>query len=744
VRGAAAEMTAAAAYESPTDRVLRALAGCGVKRAGDSKWSSRCPGHADTNPSLSIETGRNGGVVLNCHKGCEIAAILDAIGLTMQDLFADGGQRAGDSKPAPAGPPVYYTWCDAEGEPVDRKVRQPMSDGKKRMFWEHAEAGQWKSGQSPDDRRPPLYKLPELLAARSTEVIHVAEGEKCVETLRGLGLIATTTGGATSTLTPDAVSYFEGRKVVLWPDDDAEGAKHMATHQAALAAVTKSIKLIDRSSFRKYAKPGKGGGGDVADLVEDLRSDGLIAGQIRDRVLGLVPGSRLRSLAVNVTNEWLTNSLPPPEYLSTDRRTGMGAVDKTGTWLLAAPGGAGKGHLTLDLALAVATGGAWYDLATSGRPGRVLMIGAEDGATELRRRLKRIAERRYPGANIERRIVILPLRGQFFAFVAQDRITGSFGPGEGLRDVIAYVEEEREASGGAPFDLVGVDPISRIAGVCLDKDSAAATAFIDALDRLSAAAGGLVLAVAHTNKTSRAADKGAAESTDVRGSSGLSDGARGVIQLVPEVDKATKTPTGRVILSMTKGNHVARWADIILRRGDGGVLEPLDEVDRALFEAGRRGPSPQDRQAARDAEREARKDRDAAAALDREARRRAETRARKDAEAQAQIAADARKVCEIIATGFDGKLRDAVKAKLGCGSGRADLAIAAARAQQGDAGAPVPCLGDENPPTPPCAPEAPEAPGVPRAPVPSLRGALEAPEAPRGTGGTGQHQEDES
>ena len=128
-----------------------------------------------------------------------------------------------------------------------------------------------------------------------------------------------------------------------------------------------------------------------------------------------------------------------------------------------------------------------------------------------------------------------------------------------------------------------MDPISRFAGVSVDKDSAAATALVDALDRLSDAAGGLVLGVAHTNKLSRAADKGAAEAADVRGSSGLIDGPRGAIQLVPETDKVTKRPTGRAILSMTKGNHVARWADIILRRGDGGVLEPVDEVERAIL-----------------------------------------------------------------------------------------------------------------------------------------------------------------
>jgi RecA-family ATPase len=717
---------AASISQTPINRLLHALANHGVRPSGSEKWTAKCPAHDDGTASLSVGVGKNGRAIVYCHAGCKPEAVLARVGLCIADLFADGGKRS-DLKPTSVGSPTYYTWCDAGGEQVDRKVRQLMSDGSKKMSWEHVEDGKWKTGQSAKNTRPPLYRLPEVLAAPSTEVIHVVEGEKCTEALRDLGLVATTTGGADSKLTDDVVSYFEARRVVLWPDDDGPGAKHVAAHKAALAGVARSIRVVDRAAFRKYAKPGKDGGGDVADLIADLRSDGVSAEQIRGRVLGLVPGSKLRSLAIAVTDEWLRTPLPPREHLLTDRRTGLGAVDKSGTFLFAGAGGGGKSYATGDLALAVATGRAWYDLGTSGRSGRVLMLVAEDEADDLRRRLKRIADRRYPDAAVGNRIVILPLRGRMVSFVQQDRLTGAYGQGEGLRDLIDYVEAEREVS-NAPFDLVIVDPISRFAGVSLDKDSAAATAFIDALDRLSDAAGGLVLGVAHTNKLSRASDKGAAEAADVRGSSGLIDGPRGVIQLAPEVDKHTKKPTGLVILSATKGNHVARWNDIVLRRGEGGVLEPLDEVDRALFEAQRKGQAPAGRQAARESESNARKDRQATAKVDRAARARAETRARKDAEAEADVLV----VRQIMASGTAGRLRDLVRAQLHCGADRADALIARASAS-------VPRASDQNPPhTPPRAGEALEAPMVPRAPV--LSRALESQnggtEAQRGTGGT--------
>ncbi|HVV50497.1 MAG TPA: DnaB-like helicase N-terminal domain-containing protein [Polyangia bacterium] len=414
----------------------------------------------------------------------------------------------------------------------------------------------------------------------------------------------------------------------------AENAQHYARLVREKAGRRRAIALAAELSSRAY------GTDDLAEVLEEGRA------RLADLATAAAPRvPMLAACAVTVTDEWLTESLSPHEHLLTDVRTGLGALDKTGTWLFAGAGGAGKSYATVDLALAVATGRAWYCLATSGRPGRVLMLVAEDVADDVRRRMKRVADRRYLDASVQNRIVVLPLRGQSLAFVNREQFTGNYIPGAGLRDVIAFVEAEREAA-GAPFALVILDPLARLAGVSLDKDSAAATAIIDACDRLSDAAGGLVLVAAHTNKVSRSAEKRVAESADVRGSTGLIDGARGVLQLMPEVEADTKEPTGRSILSITKANHVARWADIVLLRGDSGVLEPLDEVDRAIWEAERKKPAADGKQAAR------------------------------EARALAQIAADALVVRQVMADGYTGRLRTAVQARIGCGQPRADLAIA--------------------------------------------------------------------
>ena len=61
--------------------------GLGLKRGFGQEWSSRCPGHDDKEPSLSIGVGENGTVLIHCHAGCETEYVVEALGLKMRDLF---------------------------------------------------------------------------------------------------------------------------------------------------------------------------------------------------------------------------------------------------------------------------------------------------------------------------------------------------------------------------------------------------------------------------------------------------------------------------------------------------------------------------------------------------------------------------------------------------------------------------------------------------------------------------------
>ncbi len=65
--------------------IARAL---GAKGRGP-RWVARCPAHDDQSPSLSIGTGANGRILLNCFVGCSFGAIVAALwqehGLRLDD-----------------------------------------------------------------------------------------------------------------------------------------------------------------------------------------------------------------------------------------------------------------------------------------------------------------------------------------------------------------------------------------------------------------------------------------------------------------------------------------------------------------------------------------------------------------------------------------------------------------------------------------------------------------------------------
>src|SRR5438876_3971624 len=78
---------------SALEQVLSQLKGVRTSMRG---WRACCPAHADRKPSLSIGLGEQGQVLLKCFAGCSLERIVEAMGLTMTDLFPE-------ETPAPVG-----------------------------------------------------------------------------------------------------------------------------------------------------------------------------------------------------------------------------------------------------------------------------------------------------------------------------------------------------------------------------------------------------------------------------------------------------------------------------------------------------------------------------------------------------------------------------------------------------------------------------------------------------------------
>jgi hypothetical protein len=109
---------------SSVERVLERLER--VKKNGGG-WEARCPAHEDRQPSLRVGEGADGRVLLKCHAGCTVEAIVAAVGLELRDLFA--GEGEGGRYPSKDGATVQRSpeqrgctladYASAKGLPVD-------------------------------------------------------------------------------------------------------------------------------------------------------------------------------------------------------------------------------------------------------------------------------------------------------------------------------------------------------------------------------------------------------------------------------------------------------------------------------------------------------------------------------------------------------------------------------------------------------------------------------------------------
>ncbi len=104
---------------SKPDPVELVLSRLDSVRRSNGGWLARCPAHDDSTPSLSVGRGDDGRCLLKCWAGCTTSEIVEALGLTLSDLFAD-------SSPAGSCPPRASTprrWGGTDIEPAQIDFR---------------------------------------------------------------------------------------------------------------------------------------------------------------------------------------------------------------------------------------------------------------------------------------------------------------------------------------------------------------------------------------------------------------------------------------------------------------------------------------------------------------------------------------------------------------------------------------------------------------------------------------------
>lgn len=239
----------------------------GVRRCG-SGFKALCPAHNDRNPSLHISQAADGKVLLHCFAGCTVEDICAALGIETSDLFPTPLEEPQSHKKFEA----IYEYTDERGDLLFQVLRYRKTDGKK-GFKQRRPDGKGGWIWNLDGVKRVLYRLPEVLeAVESSKTVFVVEGEKDVESLEKLGLVATTNPGGAGKWLPEFSEYLKGADVVILPDNDDTGRKHAEQVAMSLFAKAKSIKIVELPDL-----PHKG---DV--------SDWLAAGGTKEELLRLV------------------------------------------------------------------------------------------------------------------------------------------------------------------------------------------------------------------------------------------------------------------------------------------------------------------------------------------------------------------------------------------------------------------------------------------------------------------------
>lgn len=145
-------------------------------------------------------------------------------------------------------PNAIHTYTDENGAALFWRLRlKHPQTSEKWIRPMHLEDGAFVLGEPSFPDGKPLYRLHEI-AGNPDALVFVAEGESCADALAGLGLVATTSGGADSAGRADW-RPLAGRDVLLWPDSDDAGARYGAEVAERLHALGCTVRTIDVASL---------------------------------------------------------------------------------------------------------------------------------------------------------------------------------------------------------------------------------------------------------------------------------------------------------------------------------------------------------------------------------------------------------------------------------------------------------------------------------------------------------------
>jgi hypothetical protein len=424
---------------------------------------------------------------------------------------------------APSGDYKYY---DLHGKIIASVMRFDLPNGEKTYrpwcFKNVDGREKWVMG-APNIR--PLYNLPEVAVSPTVVLV---EGEKCADTLRTLGIAATSSmQGAKAPVDKTDWTPLAGKKVVIWPDNDQPGFDYAKSVAGKLQSLGCTVLGV--------APPaGMASGWDVADCVLE-GGDALALIAAAQPITGTVTASKIRM-----------RTLADLRHMSAPKWLIDGIITENGLSMIWGPSGAMKSFVGLDICLCIAYGLAWHGRAL--QKGFCVYVAAE-GAYGMAKRIIGWQSSRARGlADPPFGLVDHPVA------LAQD-----------VEALIARILAEPERP-----SLIILDTVARTFGAGDENKQVDMNAYVAAVDRLRTATGAHIMVIHHS---------GVSETSRERGSNVLRAAADTVIKVERSRSKLTlvnASPGG-------KQKDAEEFPSIVLEARKVAFISPDGEEENTII-----------------------------------------------------------------------------------------------------------------------------------------------------------------
>lgn len=284
---------------------------------GDGTAAAQAPGHSSADRSVTFRQ-INGQVLMNSHAD-DKGAVLDAVGLTLRDLFDDANGTT-------------YTYRDG------RTVFRTYRDNGRKDF-----------RQSGNTKGRDLFRVERLDTVATGTPVYVVEGEKDVLALESVGAVAVCNAMGAGKAKLFDWTPLTGHTVVIVADDDEPGRKHALVVHEILTPIAAGVVIAQAASGKDAADHIAAGHG-LDELVP------IDMGGVAGRRLRVTRGTDVKMQRVR----WIM-----PDWIPAGSLT-----------LMAGREGLGKSTIAAAVCAAITRGQLEGEL--HGRPANVLYVHSED------------------------------------------------------------------------------------------------------------------------------------------------------------------------------------------------------------------------------------------------------------------------------------------------------------------------------------------------------------------------------